>query len=123
MLLPCPTALDSHCGPLASHIQLPPVACKTRVRLSTRDDPSSSCQNCVGQSNDGIFKYARAGKVTCKVDKIQEVLEHSIVLSSGQEVPADVIVFAYGLKYQAEPKCLRELGIGMTHPLQSLCDA
>ncbi len=72
--------------------------------------------NCVaGQSNDGIFKYARAGKVTCKVDKIKEVLEHSIVLTSEEEVPADLIVFAYGLKYQAEPECLKELGIGELH--------
>ena len=51
--------------------------------------------------------------MTCKVDKVKEVLEHSIVLSSGEEVPADLIVFAYGLKYQAEPECLKELGIGM----------
>ena len=92
------------------------------MRLSTRGCQSRSCHYRAGQSNDGIFKYARAGKVTCKVDKIQEVLERSIVLSSGQEVPADVIVFAYGLKYQAEPECLRELGIGKKHSLRSLCD-
>ena len=66
-----------------------------------------------GQSNDGIFKFAKAGKVTCKLDKVKEVLERSIVLCSGEEVPADLIVFAYGLKYQAEPECLKELGIGM----------
>jgi len=56
--------------------------------------------------------------VTCKVGKIKEVLENSIVLSSGEHVPADVIVFAYGLKYQAEPECLKELGIGNS---ASLC--
>jgi hypothetical protein len=65
-----------------------------------------------GQSNDGIFKFAKAGLVTCKVDKVKEVREHSLLLSSGEEVPVDVIVFAYGLKYQAEPNCLKELGIG-----------
>ena len=65
-----------------------------------------------GQSNDGIFKFARAGRVTCKVDTIKEVAEHSLVLTTGEEVPADLIVFAYGLKYQAEPECLKELGIG-----------
>jgi len=70
---------------------------------------------CAGQSNDGIFKFARAGQVTCKVDKIKEVLENSIVLSSGEHVPADVVVFAYGLKYQAEPECLKELGTGNFH--------
>ena len=51
--------------------------------------------------------------MTCKVDKIKEVLEHSLLLCSGEEVSADLIVFAYGLKYQAEPECLKELGIGM----------
>ncbi|CAK0782757.1 hypothetical protein CVIRNUC_005952 [Coccomyxa viridis] len=65
-----------------------------------------------GQSNDGIFKFARAGRVTCKVDRIKEVRERSLVLTTGEEVPADLIVFAYGLKYQAEPECLKELGIG-----------
>ena len=70
----------------------------------------SSC--CAGQSNDGIFKFARAGRVTCKVDRIKEVRERSLVLTTGEEVPADLIVFAYGLKYQAEPECLKELGIG-----------
>jgi hypothetical protein len=65
-----------------------------------------------GQSNDGIFKFAKAGRITCKVDKVKEVREHSLVLSSGEEVPADFVVFAYGLKYQAEPECLKELGIG-----------
>ena len=54
--------------------------------------------------------------MTCKVDKIKEVLKNSIVLSSGEHVPANVVVFAYGLKYQAEPECLRELGIGKLHP-------
>ena len=65
-----------------------------------------------GQSNDGIFNFARAGRITCKVDKIKEVREDSLVLTTGEEVPADLIVFAYGLKYQAEPECLKELGIG-----------
>lgn len=75
---------------------------------------------CVGQSNDAIFKYARAGRVTCKVATVKEALERSLVLSSGEEVPADVIVVAYGLKYQAEPECLKELGIGGTsRPLLS----
>ena len=59
--------------------------------------------------------------MTCKLGKVKEVLEHSIVLCSGEEVPADLIVFAYGLKYQAEPECLKELGIGVA-PHSVLCN-
>ena len=78
----------------------------------------SSCN--AGQSNDGIFKYARAGRATCKVDRITEVRERSLVLATGEEVAADLIVFAYGLKYQAEPECLKELGIGGSPLLPAL---
>ena len=81
-----------------------------RAQITAEHDHISSCY--AGQSNDGIFKFARAGRVTCKVDRIKEVRERSLVLTTGEEVPADLIVFAYGLKYQAEPECLKELGIG-----------
>lgn len=40
------------------------------------------------------------------------VEEEHIVLGSGDRVRADVIVAAYGLKYQAEPEFLKDLGIG-----------
>ena len=65
-----------------------------------------------GQSNDAIFQQARAGRVTCKVDSVAAVEEEHIVLGSGERVRADVIVAAYGLKYQADPEFLKELGIG-----------
>jgi hypothetical protein len=66
-----------------------------------------------GQSNDGIFKLARAGKVTCKVDSVAAADGLDLVLRSGERMRADVVVAAFGMKYQAEPACLMELGIGV----------
>ena len=67
---------------------------------------------CAGQSNDGIFKWAKAGRVTCKVDSVAALEEGCLLLGSGERVACDVLVVAYGLKYQAEPAFLKELGIG-----------
>ncbi|CAL8470751.1 g10293 [Coccomyxa elongata] len=64
------------------------------------------------QSNDAIFQQAKAGRITCKVDSVAAVEAEHIVLGSGERIRADVIVAAYGLKYQAEPEFLKELGIG-----------
>lgn len=70
------------------------------------------CCGNAGQSNDGIFKQAKAGKLTCKVDTVKAADGFELVLGSGERVRADVVVVAYGMKYQAEPACLKELGIG-----------
>ena len=109
-MIPCLRALQATLARQAcSRIHyLPDTICS--VQTIAGQDNASSCN--AGQSNDGIFKYARAGRVTCKVDSIKEVRERSLVLTTGEEVAADLIVFAYGLKYQAEPECLKELGIG-----------
>ncbi len=69
-----------------------------------------------GQSNDAIFQQAKAGRITCKVDSVAAIEAEHIVLGSGERIRADVIVAAYGLKYQAEPEFLKELGIGELRP-------
>ena len=65
-----------------------------------------------GQSNDAIFKMARAGRVTCKVEAVKEIQDDALLLSSGERLPCDVLVVAFGLKYQAQPAFLKDLGIG-----------
>jgi len=87
----------------------------TWAALSSSQQHTPELLPCAGQSNDGIFKQAAAGRVTCKVDAIKEVQEDALVLATGERVPADVLVCAFGLKYQAEPVFLKELGIGAYH--------
>ena len=38
--------------------------------------------------------------------------ERCLLLAGGERLPCDVLVVAYGLKYQAEPPCLKALSIG-----------
>ena len=110
LVLPCLRALQGRPAKQASRRSHCCATVNYAERKFADQAHVSSCN--AGQSNDGIFKFARAGRVTCKVDRIKEVRERSLVLFTGEEVPADLIVFAYGLKYQAEPECLKELGIG-----------
>ena len=46
------------------------------------------------------------------MDRVAALEERGLLLAGGERVPCDVLVVAYGLKYQAEPPCLSALGIG-----------
>lgn len=88
-----------------------PTAPPHRI-LRGQDSRKIKCRGWAGQSNDAIFQQARAGRLTCKVESVAAVEEQHVVLGNGERLRADLIVAAYGLKYQAEPAFLKELGIG-----------
>lgn len=46
------------------------------------------------------------------MDRVAALEEDRLLLGGGERLPCDVLVPAYGLKYQAEPPCLKGLGIG-----------
>ena len=55
---------------------------------------------CVVPDGD-LFKAIRSGRATVVTDKIAEITADGIRLESGDEIPADIIVTATGLKLQA----------------------
>lgn len=65
-----------------------------------------------GQSNDAFFQLAKAGRVEHLVDAVAHFEERHLRLASGRRLPADVVVAAFGLHYQANPAFLEGLGIG-----------
>lgn len=48
-----------------------------------------------------LFKAVRSGKASVETGQIERFTENGILLKSGQELPADIIVTATGLKLQA----------------------
>lgn len=69
-----------------------------------------------GQSNDAFFQLAKAGRVEHLVDSVAHFEERHLRLASGRRLPADVVVAAFGLHYQANPAFLEGLGIGSPVP-------
>jgi len=55
---------------------------------------------CVVPDGD-LFKAIRSGRATVVTDRIAEITADGIRLESGDEIPADIIVTATGLKLQA----------------------
>ncbi len=86
----------------------PPSLSRKRKYLGSKH--FSNCH--VGQSNDAIFKMAKAGRITCKVEAVKDIQEDALLLADGERLPCDVLVVAFGLKYQAQPAFLQELNIG-----------
>jgi monooxygenase len=54
---------------------------------------------CVVPSGD-LFRAVRAGRASVVTDRITTLTEHGIMLASGAELPADVVVSATGLRLQ-----------------------
>lgn len=65
-----------------------------------------------GQCNDGYFRLAHQGKLTCVLDSIERMEPHAAVLASGERLPCDMLVVASGCKYNLDPPFLKPLGLG-----------
>jgi len=65
-----------------------------------------------GQCNDGFFRLAYEGKLTCVLDGIARMEAHEAVLTSGKRLPCDMLVVASGCKYNVDPPFLKDLGLG-----------
>jgi hypothetical protein len=65
-----------------------------------------------GQSHDGFFAYARAGRVQHILGAAVALNERGVHLSDGGVLPADMVVFAGGCEYQGSPPFLAELDLG-----------
>ena len=74
------------------------------------DDPAKMDYS--GQCNDGYFRLAHQGRLTCVVDGLARMEPHAAVLASGERLPCDMLVVASGCKYNLNPPFLKNLDLG-----------
>ncbi len=87
---------------------------------STQRKRSARARARAGQSNDAFFRLAKAGRAAHLVDGVAAFEARHVRLASGRRLPADVVVAALGLRFQASPACLAGLGVGAPRGRSSL---
>ncbi len=65
-----------------------------------------------GQCNDAFFNLSKKGKVSFLLDSAESFTENGILLRSGQNVSADIIIVAAGCKFTKRPKFLEGVKTG-----------
>jgi hypothetical protein len=98
-----------------AHPAVSPCPARPALRARPRRLPRAGTGGArarAGQSNDAFFRLAKAGRVTHLVDGVAAFEARHVRLVSGRRLPADVVIAALGLRFQASPAFLAGLGIG-----------
>ncbi|KAK9828833.1 hypothetical protein WJX72_002308 [[Myrmecia] bisecta] len=69
-------------------------------------------QDYTGQCNDAFFKLSKSGKVTHLLDSVSRFTKTGVMLKSGGQVKAEMVVIASGCKFEAVPLFMKELKLG-----------
>lgn len=65
-----------------------------------------------GQCNDAFFNLSRAGKATYVLDSVDCLTAQGVLLSSGKQLNADIIIVASGCKSTKRPAFLEGVNTG-----------
>lgn len=67
-----------------------------------------------GQCNDGYFRLAHQGKLTCELGGVERCEANHVVLNNEKYLPCDLLVVAAGCKYNLTPPFLQSLDVDFT---------
>jgi hypothetical protein len=65
-----------------------------------------------GQCNDAFFTLSRDGKATYVLDSVDSLTAQGVLLSSGKQLNADIIIVASGCKFTKRPFFLEGVNTG-----------
>ncbi|KAK9864767.1 hypothetical protein WJX84_008370 [Apatococcus fuscideae] len=72
-----------------------------------------SAHNFTGQCNDAFFRLAKQGRVRYVIGKVDQVQARSVKMATtGEELPADILIVGLGCEVQYQIPYLRDLQLG-----------